>query len=618
MKVKIETAADQKIRECLDEHQSFALIAGAGSGKTSSLVEALERVRQREGHQLRQNGQRIACITFTNRAVDVIKTRLGFDDLYFISTLHSFLWDQIGRFQSDIRQAITLDRLPKLIAKEREKDNGGTSREALEARARVERYETDLAAMVTVGHFDYRDSISANYQQGQLSHDDVIEIAAYLFRENATFRRITGLRFPYIFVDEAQDTFGEIVTGLNRVCEGEGLPIVGYFGDPWQQIYEKSVGSFGPPPGGITISKTENFRCSENVIRLLNAFRQDVEQYAAGENKGREGSVIFRLVRAEKPEMPRNRYSDGQIMRALAQMDAALTAWGWMDRSDVVRLFLARQMIARRMGFSELNKLFTGIYASTRAQTAFEEGEHSLLKPLTAAIYPLVAAHKAGDSRRIIDILRHNSPAFASDGPNARKTLKSMVDTALGLVDQLNTLWGSHTIRDILRFCIEKQIILPPDALKEHIGREPRTETYDETANSVDKGDWLADALFAMDTSEIPPYASFLSNNTAYSTQHGVKGEQYSRVFVLLDDVEASWNIYNFGKLLTPATTGKPTDRQLAGTQKLAYVCFSRALEDLCVLLFTLKPESARDELIGRGLLRPEQIEIVSTLPSSQ
>lgn len=615
MKVKIETAADQKVRECLDGHQSFALIAGAGSGKTSSLVEALERIREREGRQLRQNGQRVACITFTNRAVEVIKTRLGFDNLYLVSTLHSFLWDQIGRFQSDIREALMLDRLPKLIAKEREKDNGGMSREAVETRARVERYESDLAAMVTIGHFDYRDSISGNYQQGQLSHDDVIEIAAYFFRENATFRRITGLRFPYIFVDEAQDTFGEIVMGLNSVCEGEGLPIVGYFGDPWQQIYDKSAGSFGPPPSGITISKTENFRCSESVIRLLNAFRPDVEQYAAGENKGREGSVIFRLVRAERPEMPRNRYSDGQIVRALAQMDAALTDWGWMDRGDVVRLFLARQMIARRMGFSEINKLFTGTYASTRTQTAFEEGEHPLLKPLTAAIYPLVAAHNAGDSRRIIDTLRHNSPAFAIDGPNSMKTLKSMIDTALGLVGQLSTLWGSHTIRDILEFCIKKQIILPSEALKEHIRREPRTEDYDDTIHRVDKGDWLADVLFAMGTSEIPPYASFLCKNTAYSTQHGVKGEQYSKVFVVLDDVEASWNIYNFGKLLTPATTGKPTDRQLAGTQKLAYVCFSRALDDLRVLLFTLKPESARDELISRGLLRPEQIEIASTLP---
>ena len=112
-----------------------------------------------------------------------------------------------------------------------------------------------------------------------------------------------------------------------------------------------------------------------------------------------------------------------------------------------------------------------------------------------------------------------------------------------------------------------------------------------------------------MDISEIPPYASFIGNNTAYSTQHGVKGEQYPKVFVLYDDIEASWNNYSFGKVLTPATAGQPTERQLARTRKLAYVSFSRALEDLRVLLFTSKPEAAKDELIARGLLRREQID---------
>jgi DNA helicase II / ATP-dependent DNA helicase PcrA len=612
MTVRVETAADRTVRECLDDHRSFALIAGAGSGKTSSLVEALERIREREGPRLRQNGQRIACITFTKRAVEVIKTRLGFDDLYLVSTLHSFLWEQVGRFQSDILEAVKLDRLPKLIAKERDKDNGGNSRDALDARAKAERYEQDLAAIEAVEHFEYRDTRSANYQKGQLSHDDVIEIAAYLFRENATFRRITGLRYPYIFVDEAQDTFEGIVMGLNLVCAGEGLPIVGYFGDPWQQIYDASAGTFGPPPGGETVSKTENFRCSESVIRLLNAFRTDVKQYAAGENKGREGSVVFRLVRGEKPSLPRNRYSEDQITRALTQMDTALTDWGWSDRDDIIKLFLARQMIARRMGFAELNKLFTGTYASTRAEDAFEQGQHFLLKPLTATVYPLITAHEAGDSRRIVDILRRDSPAFAIDGPNASKTLKSMIDTSIALVDQLSTLWKSQTTRGILQFCVDKQLIPVSESLEKHLNREPRTETYDEALHSIDKGDWLADAYFAMNVSNVPSYASFIGNNTAFSTQHGVKGEEYSKVLVIYDDIEASWNLYNFGKVLTPATTGQPTEKQLARTQKLAYVSFSRALEDLRVLLFTSDPQAAKQELITSGLLQPKQIEITS------
>lgn len=608
----VESAADAQVRACLDNHRSFALIAGAGSGKTSSLVEALERIRDREGRVLRQNGQRIACITFTKRAVKVIKSRLGFDDLYLVSTLHSFLWDQISRFQADIREALSLGRLPALIDKERAKDNGGNSRTARDARAKAERLEQELAELATVENFSYGDANFSDYPNGQLSHDDVIEIAAYLFAQNATFRRITGLRFPYILVDEAQDTFEGIINGLNLVCAGQGLPIVGYFGDPWQQIYDGSAGAFAPPQGGDTITKTENFRCSKSVIRLLNAYRGDVEQYAAGDNKGREGSVEFRLVQAEVPELPRNRYSEAQIERALTRMDEALVDWGWHDREDVIKLFLVRQMIARRMGFSDLNRLFNGPFASSRAEDAFEAGEHFLLTPITTTIYPLIIAHERDDSRKTIDILRHDSPAFAVDGQNASNSLKMMIDMSIALVAELYAHWNTGTLGDILRFCVDKQIIRATDKLREHLSRAPRAEEYEEDIHSLDKGDWLADAFFKMNATQIPPYASFISNNTAFSTQHGVKGEEYPKVMVVYDDVEANWHNYNFSKILTPATAGDPTEGQRERGRKLAYVSFSRALEDLRVLLFTADPEAARQELVAKKLLQPDQIRVIA------
>jgi DNA helicase-2/ATP-dependent DNA helicase PcrA len=105
-------------------------------------------------------------------------------------------------------------------------------------------------------------------------------------------------------------------------------------------------------------------------------------------------------------------------------------------------------------------------------------------------------------------------------------------------------------------------------------------------------------------------YAEYVDNNTAYSTQHGVKGEEYEKVMIVYDDVEAAWNNYSFNKVLTPLTAGEPTDRQRSITQKLAYVSFSRAREDLRVLMFTANPEEARAELIDSKLLVHEQIRI--------
>ncbi len=611
MSDKVESEADARVRECLDERRNFAMVAGAGSGKTSSLVDALGRIRDREGEGLRRHGQRIACITFTRRAVEVINARLGFDNLYLVSTLHGFLWGQISRFHDDIREALRESRIPTLIEKAKEDDNGGKSKKAQKARARVERLTAEHATLAMVKSFNYSDTNFSDYGKGEISHDDVIEIAAYLFEKNATFRRITGLRFPYIFVDEAQDTFEGIVAGLNLVCGGTGLPMIGYFGDPWQQIYDRSSGAFAPPEGGEVITKTENFRCSKSVIRLLNAYRGDVEQYAAGDNQTREGSVEFRLVKSEEPTEPRKRYSEDQIERALARMDAAVADWGWTGRDDVMKLFLARQMIARRLGFSDLNRLFTGDYASSRAQDAFETGEHFLLKPFCLTVCPLITAHEQGDGRSLINLLRSYSPAFAVDGLNAGKSLKLMIETSKALVGQLQNLWRTETIGSILRFCIENHIIHPSEALCEHLGRAPRIESFDEDLHSFDKGDWLADSLFQMVPGPVARYASYITNNTSYSTQHGVKGEQYEKVMVVYDDVEAAWNQYSYSKVLTPLTAGEPTERQRSLTQKLAYVSFSRAKEDLRVLMFTADPEAARIELMNSKLLQSDQICVV-------
>lgn len=609
---RIETYADQQVRACLAEKRSFALIAGAGSGKTSSLVDALSLIRETDGKILRRNGQRVACITYTKRAVEVIQERLGFDELYFVATLHSFLWGQMAGFQEDIRRVLTEDRVPALLAKAEEKAaEKGQTKEGLKQRDKADRLAEDLRALAGVAKFTYEDSEFSNYRKGELGHTDIIEIASHLLRANAIFRRITALRFPYIFVDEAQDTFKSIVEGLNLVCAGEGLPIVGYFGDPWQQIYDDRAGDFGPPEGGTVITKTENFRSSTTVIAFLNAFRDDVEQYPAGDNKDRPGSVLVRLIRAEKPEEPRNNYSQDQVNRALEQMESALREWGWDDREDVMRLLLARQMIARRLGFGPLNDLFNNDkMASGRAKDAYDDGSHFLLAPFLSTICPLLRARESGESHRVIEVLRRESPAFAVDGENAKRSLRYMLQASQTAIDELHRRWSEDTVGGILRHCASTRLIRVSEKLREHLAREPRQDAYDEALHAQEKADWLADAFFVMTPETLLPYAKFIQDNSAFSTQHGVKGEQYKRVLVLYDDVEAKWSIYNFNKMLTPRTCGAPTEGQLEKSRKLAYVSFSRAEDELGIILFTPSPEKAKQELMERFGLGEDQITV--------
>jgi DNA helicase-2/ATP-dependent DNA helicase PcrA len=292
------------------------------------------------------------------------------------------------------------------------------------------------------------------------------------------------------------------------------------------------------------------------------------------------------------------------------QFDKAVGEWGWDNGAGFIQLFLVRQMIARRLGFSELNRLFTGAFSSGRSQETYESGEHYLLEPLTKIVWPLVDAYLQRNERAIIDIVRRDSPAFDVEGVNSQRPLSEMLASASSLAEHLTARWSEGTIRDVFRFCIDMGLINASARLRDQVTRLPREEEYDEEIHGVERGDWLADSLLAMTTAEIAPYALFISENTPYSTQHGVKGEEYPRVVVVYDDLEASWTTYSFTKTLTPQTAGEPTTGQRDRGRRLAYVSFSRALSDLRVILFTPRPEEARAELVASGLLTESEIEI--------
>ncbi|MCK5501849.1 MAG: AAA family ATPase, partial [Tritonibacter mobilis] len=100
-----DAGADATIRECLslDQPRSFFLFAGAGSGKTRSLKEALEGLDTQTLTTLRKHSRKIAVITYTNAAADEITRRVKADPVFQVQTIHSFAWSLIERRSADIR-----------------------------------------------------------------------------------------------------------------------------------------------------------------------------------------------------------------------------------------------------------------------------------------------------------------------------------------------------------------------------------------------------------------------------------------------------------------------------------------------------------------------------------
>ena len=614
MEKYVETESDQKIKACIDQAKSFAVIAGAGSGKTTSLVEALKYIRKNHENALRTQGLNVVCITFTNRAVEVIKKRLNSDELFKVSTLHSFLWREIKGFQSDIKKAVRECLIPARIAKKQEDDNGGNSQKAIAARGKVAELEKDLVQIESVDAFVYDETSGRNYSSGNLDHDDIVDLAPIMLGKLPLLRKIIEQKYPYIFVDEAQDTFPQVVAALNHVTEGEGLPIVGYFGDPMQQIYDKGTSDFHGPPGSEVILKEENYRCSTEVINFLNAFRKDIKQAPSSDNEA--GSVELLLIQSEDgEEKQHNRkvYSERQLDKVTTQFDNAISHIGWDDDEEVIRLFLARQMIARRLGFPHLNKLFKGEYSSLNSQNDYESGEHYLLKPFISVLYPAIHAYRVKNNPEVLKVLRKYSPVLDPKGANRHKSVKDVVLTVEKSISALSGMWDKATVCELLKFSLQEGLIVRSERLHEALNDLlPQLEEYNEEVHVKKKGAWLAHDFFTHNTSELAPYIKFVNEETPFSTQHGVKGEEYKKVLVVFDDTEANWSLYSFSRMLAPQAAGKgPSEGQLRRSKKLAYVCFSRAEQDLKIILFTLNPSTAMQELINLKLFREDQISIL-------
>ena len=117
-----DTEADRELYRCLNSSppQSFQMIAGAGSGKTTSLIKGLTETLNKHGERLKLRRQKVACITYMEIAAGEIWADVGNNPLVHVSTIHSFLWSLVRSFQSDI-QGWVANRIDEKLVELQEK-----------------------------------------------------------------------------------------------------------------------------------------------------------------------------------------------------------------------------------------------------------------------------------------------------------------------------------------------------------------------------------------------------------------------------------------------------------------------------------------------------------------
>lgn len=608
-------AADDEIFSCLDldKPKSFFLFAGAGSGKTRSLVEVLKRFRENNIHRLRTNAQQVAIITYTNAACDEIKRRLEFDPAFSVSTIHSFAWELIKSHTTDIKSLLRVRLQNDIDELEIAQSKGRAGSKAAEDRPRqIESKHKRLESLSTVRKFTYNPN-GENSGKDSLNHAEVIALTAELLASRPLLQTILTRKFPVLLVDESQDTKKELIDALFTVQRVHKTQFsLGLFGDIMQRIYmdgKEDLGLTPLPDDWLTPKKIYNYRCPRRVVKLINKIRGSVDQNLQKPIKENEGFVRLFIADTSQP-IDKTTFEDTVCQKMAELTNDKL----WTDPKENKCLTLEHHMAAQRGGFSNF---FNALYSVDKLKTGLLDGTLSGITFFSEKILPVINSLEVNNQFSVSRILHKHSPLMIKEQFEYSENPQIELKKAKEAVDTLYTLWendSNPTLQSILKEINRSGLFKVPDSLATIADRQEKD--FELAEDDVDPIIDAWDKALASCFSEFKEYVHYISDKSRYGTHQGIKGLEFPRVIVILDDGESRGNFFSYEKLLGAKEPAKSdNDNQKKGketsidrTRRLFYVTCSRAEESLAIIAYTSEPIKVKENALRQKWFTEEEI----------
>lgn len=605
----IDNHVDDEIKACFSEGTSknFFMFAGAGSGKTRSLINALAFLDETVGSQLSANAKKIAVITYTNAACDEISRRLKYKPIFLVSTIHSFLWKLIEDYQRDIKEWVTQSLEAEIAEIEEEQRTSRGGKAAEKRTEKIRRKSERLEKIASIKRFSYNPN-GDNIGYDSLNHQEVIKMGSEFIGSETTMQNVLIAKYPILLIDESQDTKKELVDALLTVCEERpGNFVVGMFGDTMQKIYMDGKANLANciPENWARPEKVMNHRSASRIVKLANAIRSGIDEQRQRERSDAETGTV-RLFIAQSD-------SDKETVEKQAAQTMAETTSdrGWEDESGYKSLILEHHMAASRLGFINL---YAPLNDSKEFDTSLRDGSIPELSFFSKTISPLLKAYNNGNDFEVTKILRQHSPminkaAFTSE-PGDQTILLQRTENA---VSMLMKLWEKGEIPS----CLEVLSSVRATGLFDLSGR------VDLILAEPEEGDGskiiaLRQAL-SVPFDELERYSAYVTDNTRFATHQGIKGLEFPRVMVIMDDAESRGSWFSYEKLfgakaktdtdLKNEKEGK--DTSIMRTTRLFYVSCTRAQKSLAVIAYTENAESVKSTAISNGWFAEDEIYIL-------
>jgi len=593
------------------------IVAGAGTGKTRVIT-------YRVAHLIAKGvpGNAILAVTFTNKAADVMKRRIG--DLLrasgqdasdvWISTFHSFCArllrregqhlglprdfaiydddDQTSAVKLALTQIdISADDYPPRSIREQisHAKNHGITPEEMDA-------ETFDESRGYVGRI-FRAYGEILRNASALDFDDLLLRAVELLRDHPEVRARWNDRFRYVMVDEFQDT-NRWQEELVRLLAGSGKNVC-VVGDEDQSIY----GWRGARAGNL-MRFTEDFAGAQ-IIRLEENYRStqkilDAADAVVHNNSGRLGKDLRATLEAGE----RIRFFEAPD--AMAEAEFACHELSTLVRSDPsARMAVLYRTGAQSRSFEEVllrlgirYRVVGGFSFYERAEVrnalayirllSHPEDDVALLRVLNVPPRGIgattVAALREGakeTNKSFWDVIRDGNGAGKKSGV-ALSTFRKLIET---LQEECKGLPPAQMIEKILDKTGYLDWIEQQDNLEHSSRAENLRELANAMAEATEQGQTLEDVLDqAALVSDADEYDETIP--VSLMTLHSAKGLEFDAVY--LAGLEEG---------LLPHSRSLKSDADVEEERRLFYVGMTRAKRSLVLSRATYRRTYGEDRL---------------------
>ncbi|MBT0926955.1 ATP-dependent helicase [Streptococcus parasanguinis] len=644
---QLELDIQQKINECLDNFESFCFDAGAGAGKTYALQKSIEHILKSEGENLKLRNQKILCITYTNAAKDEILARLGKNSSVIVSTIHEFLWG----FISIQQELLTIEHKNKIIDELHAidykinenslssnvvlpefqnvvcKDDfiktfysyyGIPARDFRDAMKNYDTYfETYLSNISnfknlvkdinkksrlskTLKDIEDKESKKIIYNPVQnldklenyvISHDTLLLYCKNIITNKDILKRLFSDRYPYILIDEYQDTDEKVVAIIDSIREYSNSRkklAVGFFGDSLQNIYGSGVGILPNKHEYKIIEKKFNRRSSKQIVELIEKIRNDNFGQQSIYNDFDNGSYNFYVAGDEfnlDTFLQENQLINNTAC-LLMKNDDISKARGFDELLSVLKKFPRfsgnnwdnvnsefLQKNLQHMGWflREILIFIDFIQKSTDCNSTVKEVIQFIATSKSSLTFAVL--------KQFIDNLREINPSIL--------TIDECLSRIVNIQEKIS---GKEILRKIFSI----------DDTADNILLNIKNRAYDyfyysQDSEESERETAVVDEFFNLDISQFIKWYNYIFDNLknegiGYYTLHGSKGLEFENVVVVLQDKFAkkeNYCKYFFEKY----NTSIDSDSQFQEVRNLLYVAFSRAKKNLHVIYKNNNPE---------------------------